>query len=153
MKPWKQTMRNLMRNLFAALLVALTLVSCQKNEVDGIIIGHNLLENQSFSDNRELVSLIRQTLNKDEKALAALTEYWCGGASGCYDLGFIVTQIIYRLGEDEFSKMVYKLNDKETEALEGLIAVGLEYYDNDKDGKMDEKRIENEFPNLYNVLR
>jgi len=135
------------------LLVGQTLTSCRQNEVDGIIIDHTLYENQSLSDNRELRQLIHQTLNKDEKALAKLNKFGCGDGAGCYDLGFIVTQIIYRIGEKDFSSMVEKLSKEETNSIEGLIMAGLEYGDNDKDGKMDNKRIENEFPELQKLLK
>lgn len=131
----------------------MTLTSCKQNEVDGIIIGHTLYENQSFSENRELRQLIQQTLDKDEKSLAKLNEFWCGGGAGCYDLGFVVTQIIYRIGEKNFASMVEKLNKEETNSIEFLIMAGLEYGDNDKDGKMDNKKIENEFPELQNLLK
>lgn len=139
--------------ILITLVVGLTLTSCRQNEVDGILIDHTLYENQSLSDNRELRQLIHQTLNKDEKALAKLNKFWCGGGAGCYDLGFIITQIIYRIGEKEFASMVKKLNKEETNSIEGLIMAGLEYGDNDKDGKMDDKRIENEFPELQKLLK
>jgi hypothetical protein len=143
----------LTKTIFIILLVGLTLTSCRQNEVDGILIDHTLYENQNLSDNRELRQLIHQTLNKDEKALAKLNKFWCGGGAGCYDLGFIITQIIYRIGEKEFASMVKKLNKEETNSIEGLIMAGLEYGDNDKDGKMDDKRIENEFPELQKLLK
>ncbi len=146
-------MRNLIKTLFITLIIALTLGSCRQNEVDGILIDDTLYENQSFSDNRELRQLIHLTLNKDVKALAKLNNYWCGGGAGCYDLGFIITQIIYRIGEREFSSMVEKLTKEETNSIERLIMTGLEYGDNDKDGKMDNKRIENEFPELQKLLK
>ncbi len=141
------------KTIFIILLVGLTLTSCRQNEVDGIRIDHTLYENQKLSDNRELRQLIHQTLNKDEKALSKLNKFWCGGGAGCYDLGFIITQIIYRIGEKEFASMVEKLKKEETNSIEGLIMAGLEYGDNDKDGKMDDKRIENEFPELQKLLK
>jgi hypothetical protein len=131
----------------------MTLTSCKQNEVDGIIIGHTLYENQSFSDNRELRQLIQQTLDKDEKSLAKLNEFWCGGGAGCYDLGFVLTQVIYQIGEKDFASMLEKLNKEETNSIEFLIMAGLEYGDNDKDGKMDNNRIENEFPELQKLLK
>ena len=149
----KQKMGNLIRNTVIIFTVTLTLISCKQNEVDGIIIGNILCENQSFSNNRELRKLIRQTLNKNEKSLSILNNFWCGGGAGCYDLGFIVTQIIYRLGEQEFINMVSKLNREEFISFKSLIEVGLEYGDNDRDGKMDKKKIENEFPCLYKLLK
>ena len=140
------------KNIFVTDILVLTLTSCRQNKVDGIFIDHTLYENQSVSDNRELRQLIRQTLSKDDKSLAKLIDFWCGGAAGCYDLGFIVTQIIYKLGEKEFLIMVAKLDSNNVNGLEGLIMVGLEYGDNDNDGKMDNKRIENEFPELFKLI-
>lgn len=48
--------------------------------------------------------------------------------------------------------MVEKLDHKETYGMEGYIDVGLEYGDNNYDGKMDNKKSENEFPNLMKKL-
>ncbi|MEO7607749.1 MAG: hypothetical protein ABIV51_03995 [Saprospiraceae bacterium] len=141
------------KTLFITLIVGLTFTSCKQNEVDGILIGSTLCENQSFSDNRQLRQLIHQTLGMDKKALAELSKFRCGGGAGCYDLGFIVTQIIYRIGAKEFATMLENLTSEETNLIEGLIMVGLEYGDNDKDGEMDDKRIENEFPELQKRLR
>lgn len=146
-------MKNLTKIILTTFIIGLTLVSCKQNEVEGILIDHTLYENRSFSEIRELRQLIKQTLDKDEKALAKLNNFWCGGGAGCYDLGFIITQIIYRQGEQEFMTMVDKLNDNEIIGLDGLIMAGLEYGDNDKDGKMDNKRIENEFPKLFELLK
>ena len=129
------------------------MVSCKQNEVEGILIDHTLYVNQTLSKNKELRQLIKQTLNKDEKALEKLNDFWCGGGAGCYDLGFIITQIIYRQGEQEFMTMVDKLNYNEIIGLEGLIMVGLEYGDNDRDGKMDNKKFDNEFPELLQILK
>ena len=139
--------------ILVVFMFVLTLTSCRQNEVDGIFIGPTLFENQSIADNKILRQLIRQTLNKDEKALARLNDFWCGGGAGCYDLGYIITQIIYKLGEKDFMKMVDKLDRNEIVGLEGLIIAGLEYGDNNKDGKIDNKRIENEFPELSNQLK
>jgi hypothetical protein len=147
------TMRISLRQIFVTLIVGLTLTSCRQNEVDGIIIGDTLYENQSITENRKLRQLIRQTLDKDEKALVELNDFWCGGGAGCYDLGFVVTQIIYRLGEKDFMTIVAKLDNNKTNELEDLIMAGLEYGDNDKDGKMDNKRLETEFPKLYKLLK
>ena len=138
--------------LLSLLLSISILVSCDHAEVDGVFIDHTLYENLTIPKQIELKRLIRQTLNKDETALAKLNKFWCGGGAGCYELGFIVTQIIYRIGEDEFIKMVVKLDRKEYLGLEGLIAAGLEYGDNNKDEKMDNKKIETEFPKLNKIL-
>src|SRR5690606_7644983 len=145
-------MRISLRQIFITLIVGLTLTSCRQNEVDGIFIDHTLYESQSLEKNRKLRQLIRQTLNKDEKALAKLNDFWCGGGAGCYDLGFIVTQIIYKLGEKDFMTIVAKLDSNEINGLEGLIMAGLEYGDNDKDGKMDNKKIKTEFPELLKQI-
>jgi hypothetical protein len=146
-------MKNLRKIILTTFIIGLTFVSCKQNEVEGILIDQTLYVNQTLSKNKELRQLIKQTLNKDEKALAKLNDFWCGGGAGCYDLGFVITQIIYRQGEQEFMTMADKLNYKEIRGLESLIMAGLEYGDNDKDGKMDNKRIENEFPKLFELLK
>jgi len=142
-------MDNLIKKALTILLIILTLVSCKQNEVNGIIISRTLYENQSLSENRKLRKLIRQTLNKDEKSLSLLNNFWCGGGAGCYDLGFIITQIIFKLGEQEFIKMANKLDNKELTRLEDFIKVGLEYGDNDRFREMGKKEIEN----VYRFLK
>ncbi|MCF7559461.1 hypothetical protein L3X39_02340 [Sabulilitoribacter multivorans] len=95
--------------------------------------------------------LIKKSLNKDVKAIISLKNFPNGGAASSYDLGFVITQIIYRLGEEEFISLVKKF-PKNEQNFEGLIDVGLEYGDNDYDGKMDDKRFIDEFPKLYNFI-
>ncbi len=48
--------------------------------------------------------------------------------------------------------MIRRLDKDEVRGIVGMIAVGLEYGDNNYDGEMDNKRIEEEFPNLLKVL-
>lgn len=146
-------MANFYKILVLSIIFGLTLVSCKQNKVEGILIDHTLYENQSFSKNKELSQLIKKTLNKDEEALAKLNDFWCGGGAGCYGLGFIFTQIIYRIGEQDFIKMVDKLSYEKLKGLEWWIMLGLEYGDNDKDGKMDHRKIENEFPELLSLIK
>ena len=138
--------------LMLLLAIGFSLFYRQK-EVNGVIIHRELYEHQSFFENRKFSKLIRKTLNKDEKSLAKLNNFWCGGAAGCYDLGFVITQIIYKIGEQDFIKMVDKLENNKVLGLRSLISAGLEYGDNDKDGKMDNKRIEDEFPDLNMLLK
>lgn len=146
-------MRFLLKYIFFFLLFALTVMSCKRNEVDGILIDSTLFENQSLESNQELRQLIQKTLKEDEIALDKLINFGCGGAAGCYDLGFIVTQIIYRMGEKEFVRMASKLEINSLYGLEGLVEVGLEYGYIDKDGKMDYKNIEDEFPELSALIK
>jgi hypothetical protein len=146
-------MQKLIKIVLVAIIFVVTLVSCKQREVEGILIGSTLYESQTHSQNKELRLLIKHTLNKDEKALAELNDFGCGGGAGCYDLGFVVTQIAYKIGEEDFMAMVKKLDNKEIRDLESLVVAGLEYGDNDRDGQMDNKRIENEFPELSKLLK
>jgi len=149
----KQQSYILKSNFILAVLVSISvLVSCDSTTVNGVFIDHTLYENLPIAKRFELKKLIKETLNKDEKALAKLNEFSCGGAAGCYDLGFVITQIIYKISENEFIEMVKKLEKEKIIGLEGLIEAGLEYGDNNHDGKMDNKKIEIESPKLYKVL-
>ena len=81
-------MGKLKNRIVILLMLAFLITACKQNEVKGIIIDSTLYTNQSISytnqsisENKELRLLIEQTLNKDETALAKLSDFWCGGAS------------------------------------------------------------------------
>ena len=135
------------------LLFSLTLNSCKKRETNEIKIAETLYVHQDYETNKELRNLIQEALDQNEKSLPKLTNFPCGGGAGCYDLGFILTQIIYQIGEKEFNQMVLRLDRNETKGIRSLIIAGLEYGDHDNDGKMDNRRIENEFPILNETLK
>ena len=139
--------------IISTLLFTLTLYSCKERETSGIVIAETLYVHQDYQTNKELRNLIQEALNQNEKALPKLTNFPCGGGAGCYDLGFVLTQIIYQIGDEEFNQMVVRLDRNEINGLRSLIRVGLEYGDHDNDGKMDNRRIENEFPSLNETLK
>lgn len=132
-------------------ILVLLLISCNKNEVNGIHINGAYTEFQSFSENNKLILLIEKTLNKDPKSLKELIEFDCGGASFCYDLGSVLTQIIYKIGEDDFIIMTNSLSERQKQTLCALIGVGLEYGFR-VDSINENKTFEFQFPKLYKVL-
>ena len=139
-------------NITVASITFILLTSCRQSKVDGVIIGNTLYENQDYATNKRLCDIINRTLDKDQQALIELTEFSCGGAAGCYDLGYVLTQIINRIGEKEFVKLINGLTEKQKNEISGLIVVGLEYGDNDYDGKMDDTTISATFPDLDQAL-
>lgn len=96
--------------------------------------------------------LISKALKKDKKAIIQLKNFPNGGGASSYDLGFVLTQIIYKIGENEFAKLLREIPKTERNGFEALIAVGLEYGDNNYDGKMDDKQMKDEFPLLTKIL-
>ena len=74
--------------------------------MNGIILGSTLYENQTIANNRNLSNIINRCLNKESSAFLQLSDFWCGGGAGCYDLGYILTQVINRIGENEFINIV-----------------------------------------------
>ena len=140
-----------MKNLILISLL-LFLISCKKENIEGVEIGKTLLENQNFAENKKLDTIIRTTLKGDFNSLRRLNHFPCGDGAGCYDKGFIITQIIYKIGENNFNKTVDNLDRKELYGIEDYIKAGLEYGDNNKDGKMDNKIAEKEFPTLMKKL-
>jgi hypothetical protein len=121
--------------------------------INGIVMGETFIENQTYKENKRLDTIIQKTLKGDYNSLRRLNHFPCGEGAGCYDKGYIITQIIYKLGEDNFSKMVNILDQKELYGMEGYIDVGLEYGDNNFDGKIDNLIFKNEFPKLYKTLK
>jgi hypothetical protein len=140
------------RYILSALAIGLLLTSCKQKTVDGIFIDHTLYENQSYAENTKLRQTIHRTLEKNTKDLVELIKFPCGGAAGCYDLGFIMTQIIYKMGEKEFMQIAEKLGKDEANQLAGFIEVGLEYGYHYKVNKSNEERFQDEFPELYEML-
>jgi hypothetical protein len=134
------------------LFLTIILVGCKKEKVDGINIGDTLFVHQSLTENRKMENLIYQALKKEKKAIIEIKNFPNGGAASSYNLGYILTQIIYRIGENEFAEILREIPKLERNGIEGLIAVGLEYGDNNYDGKMDNKKIESEFPKLTKIL-
>lgn len=129
------------------------MISCKTDNVDGVLIGNTLLAHQSFSENQKAKQLISKALKKDKKAIISLKGFPNNEAAIGYDIGYVLTQIIYRIGENEFADILKEIPKAERKEFEGFIAVGLEYGDNDYDGKMDNKRIEIEFPLLFKMFK
>lgn len=139
--------------VFCFLLVLTVLISCKKRSVEGIVIGKTFLEHQSLSENKRLDSLIRLTIRGDDRSLYRLNHFPSVGGAASYEKGYVITQILYKIGEDNFSIMVDKCDVKELWGLEGYIQAGLEYGDNNYDGKSDNKKAEDEFPVLMKKLK
>lgn len=135
-----------MVTLFASLYLAQTIYIKKQDVWIGILVY------RSYQDNIKLRYLISKVLNQESGYLPKLINFDCGGGAGCYDLGFVITQIIYRVGEDEFITMTSTLTIEDKSILESLIRVGLEYGDNDRDGVMDNWDINTEFPKLVQVF-
>jgi hypothetical protein len=125
-------------------------ISCNKSEVDGIKICNTLENSLSYSENRTLINSIEGTLNQDYKSLITLLHINCDGESG-YDLGSVITQIIYKVGEDNFLKMAKSLTVEDKKLLKGFIGVGLEY-GYPIDGKNPNQKVDKEFPKIYENL-
>lgn len=124
------------------------------NSVSGINTGGTtLVVNQSSSQTKQLHYLIKQVLEKNSSALSELINFNCGGGSGCYDLGYFLTQIVYQMGEDEFVIMASELNSVDKRMLLDFIRAGLEYGYGYDYSEVDKLGIETAFPSLYAGLK
>lgn len=144
-----------MKNIFLNSVVILSctfFLGCKTDNVEGIILEKNLIVHQNYSENRRMVSLIKSSLNKDSNSIKDLIDFPHGVGESGYNLGYIITQIIYSLGEQEVIVMSKNYSKKELNNLQSYINVGLEYGDNDYDGKMDETHLKEEFPKLLKYI-
>lgn len=103
------------------------IVSCRESEVFGISLGDTLTQNLESNEHQQLKNIIKRTLDNEEVALKELIYFPCGGASGCYDLGYIITQLIYKIGEEQFVTIITNFDETTSDELLGLVDVGLEY--------------------------
>jgi|GEM_PF-598329 len=147
-------MKNSLYKPISLLYISLLLVicGCGRRQVEGIYIGDTLYEHQNLTGNREFCILIEHNLKGDPDALRELSEFDCGDGAGCYDLGSVITQIIYRRGEKDFAETVQQAGPENLPRLKSLVRAGLEYGDQDGDGKADERSIEETFPLLNEML-
>ena len=145
-------MKNILPKKKCLLPLLLLFTACGRHEVDGIRIGDTLYAHQDLQENRELCILIERSLEGEPAALQKLSETDCGDGAACYDLGSVLTQIIYRRGEKAFAETVQKAGPAQLPRLKSLLRAGLEYGDQDGDGKADERLIEEAFPLLDSLL-
>jgi len=140
----------ILKRAYLLFVVCLFLVCC-KTEVENIKIGNTLYEQQDLSTNKRFADLIKRTLSRDSAALIELINFNCGGAAGCYDLGSVITQIVNRIGEYKFLKMVSQFSNQQKLQIRNFIVVGLEYgYRLNVD--MENKTIDKQFPEIDKIL-
>jgi len=132
-------------------ILLLGVISCKKSQVSDIKIGNTLTENQSYSQNKILITLIEQVIKGNTKALSQLIKFDCGSSSGCYDLGSVITQIIVKIGESKFLVMAKQLDKNDISTLKGFISVGLEYGIPIRKNKTNQY-VDIEFPLIYKEL-
>ncbi len=142
----------LILKIFAVLILCISLfyafIFCTKNEESGVKFGNIITDYQNFYSNLIFRNNIKKVLNHNEDGLIYLVEIPTGGAHG-YEMGYIITQIIYKVGEQNFKSMLLNLSYEQQLNALSYIDVGLEYGDNDYDGEMDNTKFEDEFPILY----
>lgn len=126
-------------------------ISCIKEETRSIKLGYDLTGGQSIKENRELIKFVNQVLDKKEIGIINLINFKTNGA-GSYDLGSILAQLIYKLGENDFIFLTKNLNNQQKIELKSLLEAGFEFGDNNHDGKIDDTALYKVFPKLNKVL-
>ena len=127
-------------------------ISCTVKEYKKVVIPYSI-NNRSDLISYKLKGIIDSAFRLESDAFIDFIELsnTVDGESA-YDLGYVLTQIIYMIGEDEFLKTINNFTNDEKEILISFINVGLEYGDNDYDNIQDNRRIENEFPIIQQTL-
>ncbi|MDH1881774.1 MULTISPECIES: hypothetical protein [Empedobacter] len=127
-------------------------ISCTVKEYRKVVIPYSI-NNRSDLMSWKLKGIIDSAFRMESDAFRdfIVLSNTVEGESA-YDLGYVLTQIIYMIGEDEFLKTINNLTNDEKAILISFINVGLEYGDNDYDNIQDNKRIEDEFPLIQQKL-
>ena len=127
-------------------------ISCTVKEYRKVVIPYSI-NNRSDLMSWKLKGIIDSAFRMESDAFRdfIVLSNTVDGESA-YDLGYVLTQIIYMIGEDEFLKTINNLTNDEKAILISFINVGLEYGDNDYDNIQDNKRIEDEFPLIQQKL-
>ena len=127
-------------------------ISCTVKEYKKVVIPYSI-NNRSDLMSWKLKGIIDSAFRMESDAFRdfIVLSNTVEGESA-YDLGYVLTQIIYMIGEDEFLKTINNLTNDEKAILISFINIGLEYGDNDYDNIQDNKRIEDEFPLIQQKL-
>lgn len=141
----------MIKTIAIALMTILT-ISCTVKEYKKVVIPYSI-NNRSDLMSWKLKGIIDSAFRMESDAFRdfIVLSNTVEGESA-YDLGYVLTQIIYMIGEDEFLKTINNLTNDEKAILISFINVGLEYGDNDYDNIQDNKRIEDEFPLIQQKL-
>ncbi len=146
----------LILKIFTVIIVSVSLfyafLFCKKSEESGIKIGYVFTVEQNYLSNYIFRSDIRKAINQNENGLINLLEVSTDGESS-YEMGFIMSQIVYKIGEENFINMIKKLNSRQKSDIYSYIEVGLLYGDQNNDGEFDDKRIEKEFPLIFEYFK
>ncbi len=134
------------------LVVLVTFSSCWKNKIDDIVIGDTLYFDRDAEGRKELAAIIRRAEKKDRDAVLELVTYTERFDPMFNDVGYIMTQIINRMGESEFIKVSRGLMRPQRHRLAILINAGLMNGDNDFDGDPDSTDITKAYPKLYKAM-
>ena len=141
----------MIKTIAIALMTILT-ISCTVKEYKKVVIPYSI-NNRSDLMSWKLKGIIDSAFRMESDAFRdfIVLSNTVEGESA-YDLGYVLTQIIYMIGEDEFLKTINNLTNDEKAILISFINIGLEYGDNDYDNIQDNKRIEDEFPLIQQSL-
>ncbi len=141
----------MIKTIAIALMTILT-ISCTVKEYKKVVIPYSI-NNRSDLMSWKLKGIIDSAFRMESDAFRdfIVLSNTVDGESA-YDLGYVLTQIIYMIGEDEFLKTINNLTNDEKAILISFINIGLEYGDNDYDNIQDNKRIEDEFPLIQQKL-
>ena len=144
--------RHLMAVWMSLALGAASVSGCSTFQPQARVVNGIHIPATPFTDDAHLTQLINQALTAEPQAWAQLIRYDCGGGSFCYDLGYILSQLVYRVGEEKMLVVVQHLNQLEKFLWADLLRAGLEYGDQNNDSVQDNRRIETEFPALQRAL-
>jgi hypothetical protein len=112
-------------------------------DANGIKVPYEFSEKMEWVEKIKYKNLIRSSLNGNLDALQDLIKAWCGGGSLCYQHGEVLVQIVDRIGEEKFIKILPKMSIEERSDLKSLLLAGLEYgqFEGDKRSRVFEKRF------------
>ena len=141
-----------MRRIFVILFIALFLHSCNTDNCSdnlGFKLDYHLFDNINMNG-KSYCDLVNGALKADKQSVLELSKVEVGDFAS-YQHGAVLIEVINKLTESEYLKIINQLNDKEKKAIYySYVWAGLEYTPNPKFAK---KHIEVVFPELTKQLK
>lgn len=139
-------------NISILYILTILLLGCKESDVQGIYIGETLNAHLNYDKQTKLRTLIEGSIKKDSTSIENLINFKINGGASGYDLGFILSQIVYRIGEKEIVSLIQNLEFSTQMKFKSLVDVGLEYGDQNNDKIQDNSRLKIEFPILSKLF-
>jgi len=139
-----------MKKYCLLIIIVFLLFACNNDKcknVQDIVVSNLILE--TIDSSKNYCNLLDKAIRGDKSSIEKISLLNLYDGSG-YDHGFVLIQLIEKIGEDSYIKALKKkgLSNDEKSKIKSYLDVGLEYGSKENKNKM----LKDIYPNIHNYL-